>query len=234
MEDFLVSNLEPVLAGFSITAAKLRQVGIFVICLILAITIHEFSHALAAHKLKDPTPEAQGRLTLNPMAHADPIGTLALPVILSLTTHLLFGWGRPVQTDPRQYTRKITMRAGMAIVAFAGPLSNLLLAALSLVVAWGLATGGVIEGPLSMTHPLRVFYTLNILLFIFNLIPVHPLDGGKVLGWLLGAKYQHIDDLLARWGFVIILVLMFSNALAIVLGPFYTWGSQVLDAVTVR
>jgi Zn-dependent protease len=85
-----------------------------------------------------------------------------------------------------------------------------------------------------MTHPLRVFYTLNILLFIFNLIPVHPLDGGKVLGWLLGAKYQHIDDLLARWGFVIILVLMFSNALAIVLGPFYTWGSQVLDAVTVR
>ena len=234
MEDILSTDLEPALAAFSITAAKLRRVGIFVICLILAITVHEFSHALAAHKLKDPTPQAQGRLTLNPMAHADPIGTLALPVILSLTTHLLFGWGRPVQTDPRQYTRKITMRAGMAIVAFAGPLSNLLLAILTLVVAAGLAMAGVIAGPLPAENPLHVFFSLNILLFVFNLIPVHPLDGGKVLGWLLGARYQHVDDFLGRYGFVILILLMFSGALAIVLGPFYTWGAQLLDAITVR
>lgn len=221
-------------AGFNLNAETLRAVGIRVICLILAITVHEFAHAFAAHKLKDPTPEAQGRLTLNPMAHADPIGTLALPVILSLTANMLFGWGRPVQTDPRQYTRKITMRAGMALVAFAGPLSNLLLAVLSLGVAAILKSAGLISGLLPADHPLHVFYSLNVLLFVFNLLPLHPLDGGKVLGWLLGSRYQHVDDFLARYGFVIIILLMFSGALYIFLGPFYAWGTALLDAITAR
>ena len=103
-------------------AADLRQVGIFVISLVLAITVHEFAHALVAHRLGDPTPEREGRLTLNPVAHADPIGTLLLPILLSLsTTGLMFGWGRPVNTQPRFYRRTITMRAGMALVSFAGP-----------------------------------------------------------------------------------------------------------------
>jgi Zn-dependent protease len=226
-------NIEHALVGLSITAEKARHAGIVVICLILAITVHEFAHAFAAHKLKDPTPEAQGRLTLNPVAHADPIGTLALPLILSLTSIYFFGWGKPVQTQPQNYTRKITMRAGMALVAFAGPLSNLLLATLTLGVAWGLHAGGVIAGPVLAGHPIHIFYTLNILLFVFNLLPVHPLDGGKVLGWLLGPRYQHIDDFLARYGFVILILLMFSGALGILFQPFYRWGTVLLDSVTI-
>ncbi len=218
-------------------AGDLRRAGIFVICMILAIGVHEYAHAFAAHRLGDPTPEGQGRLTLNPVAHMDPIGTLALPLILGLGflgQGMIFGWGRPVETQPRLYTRKINMRAGMALVAFAGPLSNLLQAAITLALIWGLTVGGVLSAAtLGSDHPLSVFYTLNILLFAFNLLPLHPLDGGKVLAWILGPKNQHIDDFLGRYGFVILLVLVFAlpQVLHQVLGPFFAVGQWALQAV---
>lgn len=210
----------------SLGAAELRRGGVYVICLVLAITVHEFSHALAAHRLGDPTPEGQGRLTLNPVAHADPIGTLALPVLLALFSGprpMLFGWGRPVETQPRYYSRKFTMRGGMALVAFAGPLSNLVMAAVTLAVVFGLASAGVIGPRLDEFHPLRVFFGLNVLLFAFNLIPLHPLDGGKVLGWLLGPRYHNVDEFLLRYGGYILLVLVFAlpSVLYTVLGPVY-------------
>jgi Zn-dependent protease len=215
-------------------AVDLRRAGIFVICMILAIAVHEFSHAFAAHRLGDPTPEGQGRLTLNPVAHMDPIGTLLLPLVLAVfSPGLLFGWGRPVETEPRRYTRKVTMRAGMAIVSVAGPLSNLLLAVLTLAVIFGLSKGGVLTGPLTIDHPLLVFYFLNIILFVFNLLPIHPLDGGKVLAWFLGPKYQHIDDFLMKYGFVILIVVMFGfrDLLGVVFEPFYRIGMAGLQAV---
>lgn len=232
-------------AGFGFlalgSAADLRRTGIFVICMILAIGVHEFAHAYAAHRLGDPTPEGQGRLTLNPVAHMDPIGTLALPLILGLSgTGLMFGWGRPVETIPRYYTRKITMRAGMALVAFAGPLSNLLQAVLTLGLVFVLTRAGVVDpagllGPDALQHPLAVFYYLNILLFAFNLLPLHPLDGGKVLGWLLGARYQHVDQFLARYGFVILLVLMFAlpQVMDLVFTPVFSAGNWALKALLV-
>jgi Zn-dependent protease len=223
------------------SAAELRQTGIFVICMILAIGVHEFAHAYAAHRLGDPTPEGQGRLTLNPVAHMDPIGTLALPLILGLSgTGMMFGWGRPVETIPRYYTRKITMRAGMALVAFAGPLSNLLQAVLTLGLVFALTRAGVVDpvsllGAGALDHPLAVFYYLNILLFAFNLLPLHPLDGGKVLGWILGARYQHVDQFLARYGFVILLVLMFAlpQVMGMVFEPFFSAGNWALKALLV-
>lgn len=222
----------------AIGAADLRRAGIFVICMILAIGVHEFSHAYAAHKLGDPTPEGEGRLTLNPVAHMDPIGTLALPLVLGLWMNgMIFGWGRPVNTNPRMYDRKITMRGGMALVAFAGPLSNLLLAALSLLLVFILKVTGVITVASlaggSLEHPLLVFYFLNILLFAFNLLPLHPLDGGKVLAWALGPRYQHVDDFLARYGFVILIVLVVAlpQVISVLFGPFFSFGRWALTAV---
>ena len=232
MEEALFSTFAPLLALPEITATTARHAGVVVICLILAISVHEFAHAFAAHKLGDRTPEGEGRLTLNPMAHADIIGTIFLPLVLAVSSPYFFGWGKPVNTQPRNYTRKITMRAGMALVAFAGPLSNLLLAALTLGVAYGLTAGGVISGRVAAGHPLHIFYSLNILLFVFNLLPIHPLDGGKVLGWLMGPKYQHVDDFLARYGFVVLILLMFSGVLGILFAPFYLWGTALLNAVT--
>jgi Zn-dependent protease len=223
----------------AIGAPDLRRAGIFVICMILAIAVHEFSHAFAAHRLGDGTPEGQGRLTLNPVAHMDPIGTLVLPLVLAMTAPgMLFGWGRPVQTQPRNYTRKITMRAGMAIVSFAGPLSNLVLAALTLGAIWGLATAGVLDPSALVSrtgeqHPLFVFYTLNILLFAFNLLPLHPLDGGKILAWLLPARYQHIDDFLGRYGGLILIGLVIAGGpiLHAFFSPFFEAGMWALHAV---
>jgi Zn-dependent protease len=124
------------------------------------------------------------------------------------------------------------MRGGMAIVAAAGPISNLLLAALSLVVAWALAQAGVITGSLPYTHPLRVFFALNVLLFVFNLLPIHPLDGGKVLGWILGARRQHIDEFFLRYGWVVLLSLMFLGVLSILFSPFMQFSAWLFDLVT--
>ena len=222
-----------VLPLFALGAADLRNAAVFVICLVISIAVHEFSHAWAATKLGDPTPEGQGRLTLNPVAHADPIGTLLLPIMLALYyPGMLFGWGKPVETQSRYYTRKVTMRGGMAIVAAAGPISNLLLATIALAIAFVLASTGVITGSLPYTHPLRIFFSLNVLLFVFNLLPVHPLDGGKVLGWLLGARRQHIDDFFLRYGWVVLLSLMMLGVLSILFAPFMQFSAWLFDLVT--
>lgn len=223
----------------AIGAADLRRVGVFIICLVLSVGVHEFAHAYAAYRLGDHTAEGEGRLTLNPIAHIDPVGTLVLPLSLGLfMPGVMFGWGRPVPFQSRFFTRKITMRAGEALVAFAGPLSNLLQAAVTLLVIFVLARTGVIDpqgllrNPLE--HPLTVFYYLNIVLFAFNLIPLHPLDGGKILAWILGPRYRAVDEFLARYGMLIIAALVLMplvlhvDALGTVFRPLFTAGSWAL------
>ncbi|MGH1343313.1 MAG: site-2 protease family protein [Nannocystales bacterium] len=225
-------TLMPLLAGSQFDAERLRMAGLVVICLILSVTIHEFAHAYAAHKLGDGTPEAQGRLTLSPMAHADPVGTLILPLLMGvMNPAFLFGWGRPVQTEPRNYTRKITMRGGMAIVAFAGPLSNLLQAGLTLAVVAGLSAAGVFSGATDLLKPFEIFFSLNVLLFLFNLLPIHPLDGGKVLSWAFGPRFEPVDDFLRRYGGIILIVLVLSRVLGYLLGPVMAQASLVFRAV---
>lgn len=193
-----------VLLGLS--AADLRQALIFVLCLVVATAFHEFAHAYVADRLGDPTPGREGRVTLNPLAHADPVGTLALPAMAGLLHLPVFGWGRPVMTQPRYYTRRFSMRAGMAMVSFAGPLANLVQAALTLGVIKLLMVAGVARP--GLFEVLVTFFMLNVTLAFFNLLPVHPLDGGKILAWMLPARFEHIDELLARYGWTILLALM--------------------------
>ncbi len=218
----------------AIGASDLRQAALYVFCLIAAVAVHEFAHAFAAHRLGDPTPEAEGRLTLNPLAHIDLVGTVLLPILLAVSSsNMLFGWGKPVQTQPRFYTRRMTMRGGMALVAFAGPLSNLVMAILTLGVVFGLAQTSAIHNP-DVVDFVRLFFTLNVLLFVFNLLPIHPLDGGKVLGWLLGARYEGVDQFLQQWGFMILLGLVFAArpVLDVVFGPFFYVAGIAFHAVS--
>ncbi|MBA3547098.1 MAG: site-2 protease family protein [Nannocystis sp.] len=204
MDRVFSSSSAFVLLGLS--ATDLRTALIFVLCLVVATAFHEFAHAIVADRLGDPTPGREGRVTLNPLVHADPIGTLALPVMAGLLHLPVFGWGRPVMTQPRYYTRRFSMRAGMAMVSYAGPLANVLQAAVTLGVIKVLLLSGV-------THPgllevLATFFLLNVTLAFFNLLPIHPLDGGKILAWMMPARFDHIDDILARYGWTILLALM--------------------------
>lgn len=173
---------------------------VWVAALLVAITIHEFSHALAADRLGDPTPRVQGRLTLNPLAHLDPLGTLMLLLVR-------FGWGKPVEFDP--YNLK-NPRRDAALISFAGPASNLILATALSVVLRLISANPVPTATLGLFPILLPFVYLNVVLAVFNLIPIHPLDGGKILIGLLPQDTSVAwDRFLRRYGIVILLLLVF-------------------------
>ena len=172
---------------------------ISVISIVIAITIHEFAHAKTADHLGDPTPGIQGRLTLNPKAHLDLYGTILLLLFG-------FGWGKPVQFDPFNLKHP---RTDAAIISIAGPLSNLILAILCSVVLRLLPLfsndGILVIGQFILT-PMII---MNLVLCIFNLIPIHPLDGFKIVGGLLNEHQAREWHKLERFGILFLIILIF-------------------------
>lgn len=171
---------------------------IWALALVSAVTIHEFAHAWTAVRLGDPTPKLQGRLTLNPLAHLDPLGTLMLFLVR-------FGWGKPVQFDPFNLENP---RRDSAIISLAGPASNLLLASfLSIILRLTQMPFSPIDQLSTFIPP---FIMLNVILAIFNLIPVHPLDGGKILVGALPQKdAARVDAFMQKYGIFILILLVF-------------------------
>jgi len=168
------------------------------LALILTITLHEFSHALIADKLGDPTPRSFGRLTLNPLAHADIFGTILLPLISAFTGIPTIGWAKPVPIDPFNFRHP---KRDEILVSLAGPGSNLLLAIILAVIANSTGVQSIF---------IYILVLINISLAIFNLIPIPPLDGSKILLNILSpessAKWEEAFN---RYGFVLIIIFVF-------------------------
>ena len=175
--------------------------AIFLIVLVGSLCVHEWAHAWAAHRLGDDTAKHQGRLTLNPIPHLDPIGSIAIPVVLMLSgATLFFAWAKPVPFDPRNFKNA---RNGEIIVALAGPASNLLIC---LVVA---VIGGIaIRFDAGLAGLVGIVILVNSLLAVFNLIPVPPLDGSHVLRHLVGMSNETYMRF-SQYGFLILIGLLF-------------------------
>lgn len=172
-----------------------------IIILIMSVVVHELSHGYAAELLGDPTPRLQGRLTLNPLKHLEWFGSLIVPLITSMAG-FTFGWAKPVQWNPYNVKNK---RWGEFMIALAGPVSNLLIA---LVFGLLIRIAGV-SLPISFIQISVYVISINIILAVFNLVPIPPLDGSKVLFSLLPARFAQVRETLERYSIFFFLILVF-------------------------
>jgi Zn-dependent protease len=200
----------------------IQKIAVWILPVIFAITVHETAHGWVAKKYGDNTASMQGRLTLNPIKHIDWLGTIIIPGLLLLTgTGFIFGWAKPVPVDARNFKKPLH---DMAIVALAGPVSNLLMAlAWALIARIGITIG---EGVENISLPL--IYTgiagisINLVLALINLLPIPPLDGSRILTGLLPHRLAWQYNQLERYGFIILLVLLYTKVLnAILAYPMY-------------
>ena len=182
----------------------------FIVGLVSAITIHEAAHAAVAYRLGDPTAKLAGRLTLNPTSHLDPIGTLALLIVG-------FGWGRPTPFDPFNLKN---IKRDSALISVAGATSNFVLALfLSLPYLIAYYTNNMNMAINSIYEILSIIIWINVILGVFNLIPVHPLDGFKVLAGILPRDWYHDFIQTERYGIFILLFLLITGAISRILFP---------------
>jgi len=183
-----------------------RNVVVSMIALILSIAVHEFGHAFVADRLGDRLPRSQGRVTLNPVAHIDLLGTIALPLMGLLFGVGAIGWGRPVMIQPLSFTRKLRMKTGHLLVAIAGPMMNILFGIVISLVALLLQRTGLVQNVLILKAIYGVVY-LNFVLAFFNLLPFPPLDGGAVLAGLLPDRSKLVE-FLQQYGLYLAIAVM--------------------------
>jgi Zn-dependent protease len=190
----------------------LGRLLLFIPVLLLSLTVHEFAHAWAARRLGDDTAERMGRLTLNPLAHADLVGTFILPLL-----NVPFGWAKPVPVNPARFRRGVNMAKGMMITSLAGPFSNLLLAVVSATLlgfvarlAPDLGAGGDGRGAAHIAAAfLLSMIQMNVVLAVFNLLPIPPLDGSRIVDAFLPARFRGAWESFSRFSMFLLLGLVF-------------------------
>ncbi len=195
-----------------------QKICVWALPLLFAITLHEVAHGFVAYLFGDHTAKLSGRLTINPLKHIDPIGTVLIPVLLLIFGGFIFGWAKPVPVNPRNLSNP---RLQMPIISLAGPLSNVLMA-----FAWaGLAKVGYIAFPTNQWLGEPLIYmgeagiSINIVLAILNCLPIPPLDGGRALYYLLPGRIGWYFGQLERYGFLILVLLLATNILSMIIGP---------------
>jgi Zn-dependent protease len=189
--------------------------------LIFSLTIHEAAHAWSAEQLGDDTAKRLGRVSLNPVVHTDPIGTLLLPLIAMLSNAPIIGWARPTPVNTRNLRHP---RRDHILVTAAGPASNLAIAMMA-ALALRVMPGGTASAGFDVLTPLNMIATealfLNVLLAVFNMLPIPPLDGGQILLALLPPRVAMQLGFLYQYGFLILMGLLVTGALGYVIGPPY-------------
>jgi Zn-dependent protease len=190
--------------------------------LLFSLTVHETAHAWTADRLGDPTARQLGRISLNPLVHVDPIGTVLFPLLALVGNMPLIGWAKPV---PVVVSRLRDGRRGFVIVAAAGPASNLVLAFASAAALAALPVSPVTLGEPNLTAPLATLLSravaLNVLLAVFNMLPIPPLDGGNVLSGLLPAGAARVFDQIRPYGFLLLYALVLTGGFEYLVFPPY-------------
>ena len=200
---------------------------IYMVVLLLAISAHEAAHAWMSYKFGDDTARLLGRITLNPVAHTDPIGTLLIPIVGFVFGAMgggrlpLIGWGKPTPVNPLRWRQKDLANV---MVSIAGILANLLIAIIAFTILKVLIVSGLIDSMSdSLVEPVLLFLqfllTMNVSLAVFNLLPFPPLDGSKILDTFLPASMQPLMAMLEQYGFLILIVLMYMGFFSAIISP---------------
>jgi Zn-dependent protease len=199
--------------------------------LLFSLTVHEMAHAWTADRLGDPTARSLGRVSMNPIVHADPIGTVLFPLIAMFSGAMLIGWAKPVPVNTRCLRDP---RRDYILVAAAGPLSNLALAIFSAFVLLLVPISPYISGELNVSVPIAkllvVLRNMNVLLAVFNMLPIPPLDGGSVLAGLLPPDLAASFNKVRPYGFVLLYALVLSGGFGLIVYPLYNFILSWLPA----
>lgn len=214
----------------------------YLVVLLLAVSVHEAGHAWMSWKFGDDTAYMLGRVTLNPVAHTDPIGTLLIPTIAfifgviggALGSVPLIGWGKPTPVNPRKWDR---YKLANVMVSIAGVLANMILVIVGIVLAKILMTQGFVPRDFfgGATNPLVIFVSnlmfLNLSLFVFNLLPFPPLDGSKIMETFLPESARPILNVFEQYGFLILMFLIYIGVFSLVIYPFRIALAYILVAI---
>lgn len=222
-------------------ANLISHLVVYLVVLLLAVSAHEAAHAWMSYRFGDDTAYMLGRVTLNPVKHADPIGTLLIPILSflfgafggALGSIPLIGWGIPTPVNPRKWTN---YKLANVMVSIAGVLANLILLIIGIVIAKIMMTQGFEIGSFfgGSENPIAMFVgdlmTLNLSLFVFNLLPFPPLDGSKILGTFLPASLQPVINILEQYGFLILMAMIYIGVFRMIITPFLYGLKYVLAA----